>query len=370
MKRYLFTTVILLGFLCMVTMCTSKNEESVAMNECKVVASGFPFFSSDLKQSGDISKVAEINWVEPTNVVEYSQSDFSKIPFRERFGIYRTWKLLRGKDRIILRCSFVMPSDTVKNVWLGGDETYIVDQETGVHYKARGCASPNAWNNTFWINAKKGSVVELDILFPALPESVSKIRIYGVPEWDLRGSLVAIAGEDREYTKGIPSISVPRLLEDKDNYNKDDMGTYDVYTDAHLIKPVKDFTTAVWLTEDATYLAMAFEQNWTREYFSFEENTFLLDVTTGKKYKIRKIHGLPLNDIFFIHGLPGDHIAFLMEFEPLPLNTTVVNFYSDEGEPFKAWNASWAALRLDGLYISDLIENQTLFKKYDRNVVK
>ena len=270
MKRYLFTTVTLLGFLCMVTMCTSKNEESVAMNECKVVASGFPFFSSDLKQSGDISKVAEINWVEPTNVVEYSQSDFSKIPFRERFGIYRTWKLLRGKDRIILRCSFVMPSDTVKNVWLGGDETYIVDQETGVHYKARGCASPNAWNNTFWINAKKGSVVELDILFPALPESVSKIRIYGVPEWDLRGSLVAIAEEDREYTKGIPSISVPRLLEDKDNYNKDDMGTYDVYTDAHLIKPVKDFTTAVWLTEDATYLAMAFEQNWTREYFNFE----------------------------------------------------------------------------------------------------
>lgn len=368
MRNYFLSFMSLIVAILSLSMCTSVGEETAESGDKEqMLAHVSPFFGSDYDE---ISSDSDVYWAVPSNVLKYSESKFSKVPYREDFGVCKTWSLHREKSRTVLRCSFVMPSDCIANVWLGGDETYIVDQKTGVHYKARGCNDKNMWKTTSCVKAKKGDVVEFEIYFPPLDKNVDAVRIYGVPGWNLRGSLVRLLCCDRKYDKGMPDIKLPRLIEDKDNYNKDDMSTYDVYADAHLIKPVDDFTTAIWLTEEATYMAMAFEQNWAREYFNFEENTFLIDVTTSEKYKIRKIHGLPFTEVFFIEGVPGDHIAFLMEFEPLPLNTTVVNFYSAGSEPFRAWNANWDPLILNNLYISDLIDNQTLFKKYDRNVVE
>lgn len=61
------------------------------------------------------------------------------------------------------------------------------------------------------------------------------------------------------------------------NYDKDDHKTWAVYDNPHLIMPVEDGTYAIWLTEEATYLAEAFEMNWMREYFGLGGNNMLVD---------------------------------------------------------------------------------------------
>ena len=78
---------------------------------------------------------------------------------------------------------------------------------------------------------------------------------------------------------------------------------------------------AAWFTPETTYLAIAYELNWTKEYYGFQPGTVLVDNATGKKYKLRKVQGLPMKDLFFIHGVAGDMFAMVLEFEPLPIST-------------------------------------------------
>ena len=44
-------------------------------------------------------------------------------------------------------------------------------------------------------------------------------------------------------------------------------------------------------------------------------NLKLVDNATGKKYKLRKLQGLPMKDLFFIYGVAGDIFAMMLEFE-------------------------------------------------------
>jgi hypothetical protein len=144
-------------------------------------------------------------------------------------------------------------------------------------------------------------------------------------------------------------------------------------TDAHLIKPQKDGTMAIWLTPEATYLAVACEQNWTREYWGFswgnEKADVLLD-DAGRQYKLREVQGVPQNEMFFLEGNAGDYIAYLKVFDPIPLDVKTFTFISPEGEPFNAWGASWKGSVLHNLSIEELRNNQRLFEYQPRKVVK
>ena len=55
-----------------------------------------------------------------------------------------------------------------------------------------------------------------------------------------------------------------------------------------------------------------FRLNWTKEYYGFQPGTVLVDNATGKKYKLRKVQGLPMKDLFFIHGVAGDMFAMVL----------------------------------------------------------
>jgi len=66
--------------------------------------------------------------------------------------------------------------------WLGGDQTYIEDVETGTHYKARRSANPLSWNS-FHIRNKKGETFALEIIFPPLPQNVKRIKFWHLCSW-------------------------------------------------------------------------------------------------------------------------------------------------------------------------------------------
>ena len=288
-----------------------------------------------------------------------------------------SWRLTEENNETVMHCYFRMPADEVTNMWLTSEETCLVDQETGAQYRIRR-TEPDTYRKHFTIRAKKNDMVDLKIFFAPLPETTKEIRIYGLPNWGMMGTPVTIHHEfmgtlEYQAYDTIPQLHKPRMLkehmsEDKP-YDKQNWNTWKVMKDAHLIKPVKEGTMALWRTPEATYLAMGFEQNWTTEYWSFGRDIKLLD-NTGHQYKIREIQGLPFDELFFLEGNAGDFVAYMMVFDPLPLEVSTITYIEPEGEPFNAWGANWSGSVVPDISIQQLRENQKLFKYYPRIVVK
>jgi hypothetical protein len=269
-----------------------------------------------------------------------------------------------------------MPADEVSNLFLASEETCLVDQETGAQYRIRR-TEPDTYCKHFTVKAKKGDVLDLRIFFAPLPETTKDIRIYGVSNWGMMGMPVTI----RQQVFGtwqplnydtIPKFHKSRLLKEhmyeNKPYDRQDWNTWKVMTDAHLIKPLQDETMALWRTPEATYLAIGCEQNWTREYWEFGKDIKLLD-ETGHQYKLREIQGLPIDQLFFMEGMAGDYVAYVLVFDPIPLSVSTITYIEPAGEPFRAWGANWSGKVLT-LDIQQLRDNQRLFKYHPRVIVK
>ena len=332
--------------------------------------------------------VANFDWikencgvVEPPVEKDYLKifPEVSEMPLDEQAYMPMSWKLSLENNETVLHCYLRMPSDIVTNLWLTGEETCIVDNETGVQYRIRR-TEPNTYRQHFDVKAKKGDVVDFKIFFAPLPETTKEISIYGVPNWNMMGmkqKLTPYAGSltlnyDQPYDT-IPKFHQPRLLkehmsEDKP-YDLQNWNTWKVLTDAHLIKPQPDGTRAVWLTPEATYIAVAYEQNWTAEYWGFDPETMLVD-EAGHQYKLREVQGVPLGETFFMEGCAGDYVAYLEVYDPLPLGITSFTCIIPKGEPFSAWGANWSGQVLHNLSVKQLRQNQKLFDYHPRIIVK
>ena len=188
-------------------------------------------------------------------------------------------------------------------------------------------------------------MVDLKIFFAPLAETTKEVRIYGLPNWEMMGAPVTIRYQvSGKYTNVMTYDTVPQfhkpLLEkehmsENKPYDLQNWNTWKVMNDAHLIKPLRDGTMALWRTPEATYVAVGYEQNWTTEYFNFDQRTTIID-QTGQQYKLRKVLGLPLDEMFFMKGNAGDYVAFLLEFDPLPLDVSTITYVEPDGEPFNA----------------------------------
>ena len=303
-------------------------------------------------------------------IANFTQNDLNSV-------MPMSWRLTDENNETVLHCYFRMPADEVTDLWLASEETCIVDQETGAQYRIRR-TEPETYRKHFTIRAKKDDIVDLKIFFAPLAETTKEVRIYGIPNWGMMGAPVTVrhqvfgTWEPLNYDT-IPQLRKPRvekehMSEDKP-YDKQNWNTWKVMTDAHLIKPVKDGTMALWRTPEATYLAIGYEQNWTTEYWSFGHDIKLLD-NAGHQYKIREVQGLPLDELFFLKGNAGDYVAYVLVFDPLPLDISTITYIEPEGEPFNAWGANWSGKVLHDLSIKQLRDNQKLFDYQPRIVVE
>ena len=283
------------------------------------------------------------------------------------------WELKEEDNQTVLHCYFPMPAHPVKRMWLGGEETYIVDEETGVHYKPR-VTTPDVMQQYFTVQAPKDSLIDFTITFPPLPESTQYISITGVPNWGLydSGNSIKINRrglENAEYDQK-PNIRVPQLKQPEQNYNKDDADTWAYYHKVHTIKPLENQKTfALWRTPEATYLAKPHNQTWTREYYGYDDTTFLVD-DNGNQYKIKGIQGIPMNHLFWVEECAGDWFALVLEFEPIPLDVTQISYISLDGEPFNAWGANWEGTQIRDMDVETLRQNQKLFEYVERKIVE
>lgn len=306
------------------------------------------------------------NWVEP-NLVPTTQNDMAKIKNMPFGGFTR---LVKEEKQTVLHCYVNAGKDELTNLWLGGQETYIVDAQTGTRYKARGSYDAKVWDQNSSVKTKKGTLLDFPIYFPPLPSTVKRVKIFGVPTWNLRGAEVRLRRCEGRTYDSVPQLRQPQLETPAHNYSKDDMGTYACYKDVHLLAPMPEHTMAIWLTPEATYLAIAYELNWAREYFGVEPESAIYDDVTGKKYKLRRVQGLPMKEIFFIHGVVGDLYAMVLEFDPLPLSATSISYIEADSEPFYVWGADWKGHHYNDLSVDEMRDNQKRFGYYERKVVE
>lgn len=80
-------------------------------------------------------------------------------------------------ETFITFAKYISSDDEV--VRFGGPDSYIVDTNTGVHYKARRSIPSYAWHY-FHILGMKGKIVDITVVFPRIPDSAEWISFYQV----------------------------------------------------------------------------------------------------------------------------------------------------------------------------------------------
>ena len=76
-----------------------------------------------------------------------------------------------------------------------------------------------------------------------------------------------------------------------------------------------------------------------------------------------------MDELFFMKGMAGDYVAYVLVFDPLPLDVSNVTYIEPAGEPFSAWGANWSGCVLP-LNVQLLRDNQKLFEYQPRKIVK
>jgi len=386
MKRII--TLSLMAIACLSIKAQEKNVKVLAQNYGYWVPTPSSAYDKKIKKTiARWPRTEKDDWFELSDLVvdnvptvngfaELFPDWVDAVPEYEEQYTPMSWRLTEENDETVLHCYLKMPADIVSNFWLTDEEGCLLDKETGISYRARRTA-PDCYYKRFGIRGKKGDVVDFKIFFPKLPETTKKVAIYGVPNWQLRGTEVKINRQPSglvfhgvaNYYDNVPEFHHPTQIVEAKDYDKDNFFTWSEYTDAHLIKPISEGTMAMWLTPEATYVAIATEMNWRREYFGRGGNTILID-KSGHQYKCKGVMDYPNGPLFWVQGMSGDYFAIVLIFEPLPLNLDNITYIVPEGEPFKANFASWSGEVRPDLSIKELRDNQKLFEYHPREVVK
>lgn len=96
---------------------------------------------------------------------------------------YKGFFITRNEASTTLTC--VATSESDDELWsLCGWDTYIIDAETGDHYKARSSSVKGTWETKFHVKGMKGKMWHIDLVFPPLPETVKFVKISGVYDWE------------------------------------------------------------------------------------------------------------------------------------------------------------------------------------------
>lgn len=175
-------------------------------------------------------------------------------------------------------------------------------------------------------------------------------KYYIVTERDEQGNILSVM-EMKKYDKeaakrlqnatltydSIPHFKLATLKRPAENYNPEDYNTFAVYTHPHTVAPLyytgETDNMAIWCTKKATYLAIVDEQKWTSRYHQTSKDFHLRNSQTGETYPIQKLLGYPLEQTYWIEGLPGEWRCRVLVFPPLPKHCTTIDIINDGPKP-------------------------------------
>ena len=311
----------------------------------------------------DTVLVDSVPTAENHNITRRWNKALSLLPEGQRYpgfsGIH--YDLRNEGKHTVLHLYIYAPADTMKNFWLASHETAIVDLKTGKNYRAIGTV-PNCFGKFFTFKCKRGTVLDFQILFPKLPRSTTEIAIYGVPYLNMHGERFTLNQKSKKkplYDEK-PQYHAPKFIKEVSEEYEEYENYGNICTDVHTIKPVEEGTMALWRTPEATYVAYAYEMNYTREQFRS-----MLDVRLYNEleYGVNAIDvlGFPTDNDFWIEGYSGDCVAIIYVFPPISLD--------DEEVFLRNGKNAEPQIKRKIFSVEELRDNQKLFKYKKREVV-
>ena len=263
-------------------------------------------------------------------------------------------------------CSYLgfnirIPEDEFR-IYLGDDDTFIMDLETGTRYKVRSARYGCKLGVTNVIKGMKDQWAHFQLVFPRLPRSVTRVMLYGLPAIELNGEysfevkdMEPVVSEKEsgmypelydsplaEYDREAPSIRRPRVVRGDNNFSLSDTSTWAVYADLQRVHPLghedmERHSIALWCLKDTTYVTQIVELKEKRTPFQygFQDCIILctdsVDIGDLNDQGFRLEHGLRPYEVmpcnadkprkFFIEGMPGDFVMFVFKFPALKLGT-------------------------------------------------
>ena len=320
----------------------------------------------------DVNDMSQ-NWVRKLNVVTDKQYLFDGVkPEQIDARAHVSAELVKEKDRVTLHLYFQMPTIPVKDLWLGGDDTRIVDNITGTHYLARGTYDKNLWNRHFAVNAPAGTIIDFPIYFPNLPETINDITICGVPVFFKYAIplLINKTYEPGSVESAEPDFRAPEPIGQKVAV-KDltpwgatkDIDSCEVYANFHIVKPTTHNKMAIWMTNEKTYIASTIQLPNSRYPLYISSKIYLINEDTKKLYRIKRVQGLPLDTLICAQSEPGNCIALVAEFEPLKSIYSSITYCVPENEVRRnAYKTS--------LDVRQMMNNQREFELFEHQTVK
>lgn len=96
------------------------------------------------------------------------------------------FSLERRSDMTVMHLRKKIYSNALET-WTDSSQTYIVDEETQVHYMARSCSPAEIWGKMIRVMDIAGKTIAVDIYFPPLPPGVNKFSVWGLGRFGIYG---------------------------------------------------------------------------------------------------------------------------------------------------------------------------------------
>lgn len=130
------------------------------------------------------------------------------LPVNTLEGISYSGHYLEFRDRESLLHLVYTCETNDEILYLGGDDTNIMDRDTGVRYKCRGSVMGRTFNTPFHVCGMKGKTIDLALIFPPLPEDNTDLYAIAIGPKPLDETGRTISLWYNKYEKG--SIHVCR----------------------------------------------------------------------------------------------------------------------------------------------------------------
>ena len=163
------------------------------------------------------------------------------------------------------------------------------------------------------------------------------------------------------YSKELPPKQKPKLTLEPEGYESPKVETWPHYSNPIRIRPYfteePNIKYAAWFTADATYIACidCRRANQTSRY-CFPRGSYI-QADGGDKLTLVSAEGYPMSKYFYLDGISGDCVAFILKYPPVPLTTQnvsiLIDFYNTATLP-----------------VSELLANQYLVQPFNSKVVK
>lgn len=311
---------------------------------------------------------------------------------------------LENRDTCSIFTGVFYLENDYQEIWIGSDNTYILDVETGDRYAARKALHGFKLGQVNIAKGHKGKNVAYQIEFPLLSRFVKKIKIYGMPQLGLNGEhdfcveeltpMKIPPGEYKSeplmsYDDHMPQIKAPEVVKPKKAYQNNDSTTYPVFRNLQKVYPllegdIKTHSVALYATQDATYFTKIIECKQPRTLVRIAPGLSFVcaDIPEGLDYmsrlefirkngkQIESFAPYPVDKTFVIEGTPGDFVVIVIKFAPLNLGAEKIAMEISESGTYSEYLEEAVHFFLSDEQLAFYRNNQKYIRLMPDNITK